>query len=135
MRLLPVQEVPHVFTRRTGWPHSSKCSLTTSKAQNKHWPVRFQLAGDPWCTRAWVSVGEGYSEFLADNRVYLPALLLFEKVDDTTLAVTIHRDNALPAQEPLPPPPYKDDRPHFLKTLRACHVRPLKSSRMVSEGA
>ena len=107
----------------------------TSITTMKEWPVRFELVGDPRCNRTWVSVGAGYSDFLADNGVYLPALLVFEKVDDTTLAVTIHRDNAAPAPPSLPPPTYEDDRPHFQKTLRASHVRPLKSSRLVSERA
>ncbi|KAG0571444.1 hypothetical protein KC19_VG011500 [Ceratodon purpureus] len=51
-------------------------------------------------------------------------------VDESTLVVTIHRGPASEERlQTMPPPKVKEDRHHFIKTLRACHVRPLKSTR------
>ncbi|KAG0596938.1 hypothetical protein M758_UG297500 [Ceratodon purpureus] len=69
------QEIPAAFTKRTGWPADSECNLVTSIETLNQWPIRFKEHGDSAGTKAWVSVGGGYSKFLAENKIALPVLL------------------------------------------------------------
>ncbi|KAG0622390.1 hypothetical protein M758_3G094000 [Ceratodon purpureus] len=123
-------EIPQKFRKRTGWPRNSDCSLITSITTLAQWPLRMEPSGSSGGRLAWQSVGDGYRNFLNDNNVTPPALLVFEVVDDAALSVTIHLGDASPPGRALPPPKYEEDRGHFLKTLRACHTRPASSTRL-----
>ena len=131
---LLTQEIPPKFTKRTGWPGAGDCNLITAKRNSKSWPVTFQQSSSSSGTVAWSSYGGGYGQFLTDNEIALPTLLVLEQVDDRTLVVVIHRDETSPPKKVLPPPKFEEDPWwQFQKTLRACHTRPSKSTRLVSE--
>ncbi|KAG0558455.1 hypothetical protein KC19_5G156000 [Ceratodon purpureus] len=100
-------------------------------SRQPEWPVMFRTHGvtDPRVSA--FSIGDGFPKFMEDNNVQLGTLLILERVDNDFLHVTIYRrpDETAPVLTP-PPSPQTDLRPHFRKTLRACHVRVSKSTRL-----
>ena len=96
------------------------------------WAVQFRTHGVTDPRLSSFTVGDGFEKFVADNDVAIGTLLVVEAVDDRCVVVTIHRreDENAPPLTP-PPSPHTDGRPHFRKTLRACHTRPFKSTRLV----
>ena len=85
-----MQEIPRAFSKRTGWPASGKCALVTSVTHGTEWPVDFQITEEGGGDRIAFSIGHGWAKFLVDQNVQRDTTIVFEYLDDNSLAVTLY---------------------------------------------
>ena len=103
------QEIPATFTEETGWPVFEQCALVTLLDFSKEWPLKLHRKSDVHTGVSAVSVGGGWSKFVADHHLGDGAFLTFEVVDSRTLVVALHACSAIdssyqrPSREPLHP--------------------------------
>ena len=83
-----------MLTAETGWPHEEECALVTSISTAKEWPL--QLRRLPKMPRgiSAVSVGGGWTKFIADQHLGDGAFLTIEVVDERRLVVALHYHSA-----------------------------------------
>ena len=131
----PLQEIPTTFTYKTGWPGSQECAVVTSTAGNREWPVHFEIEDVGGGKRKATSVGPQWPRFLVEHEVLPGSILVFEVLDPRCLVVTIYHTES-PRKEVLAREAFAlrrhSDGVVFQKRLRASHLRPGLSGRLVS---
>ena len=105
------QEVPPEFTAMTGWPGCADCDIVYPLNKASEFRVRFDRTGV-----IASSIGDGWPNFLRQNKIGKGKFIIFEPADERTLVAMVY-------------PPA--DTPEFTKTLRVSHSSPQNSAKLV----
>ncbi|KAG0617513.1 hypothetical protein M758_5G194900 [Ceratodon purpureus] len=100
-----VLEIPAHFTAKTRWPGGRNCTIVTSIAGQREWPLKvLRGEGGDAC-----SIGTEWREFLEDQGIGVGHFIIFEAVDERTLVADVHHPPGL--------------QPAFVKIIRPSHLR------------